>query len=197
MATQVAQGAIVRVRGESQERWQAALQRAFESGLEVFTVAGTGQHVVTSATRLDLVYICDGVQCGCEAARRGDSVCTHRAAVQYVRGQLDPEPEPCGCPRHRDSDGDPTEGDIAVALADADVAYQEYQVMRDAEFDERERQAAWEVDRAGFDAPAATSCPWCAGRGWIADPDGRQAPEPCSCPIAAPVAIEEVAAFAA
>ena len=75
------------------ERWQAALQRAIEQGVEPLQIAGTGEWVVTSATRGDTVYRCDGVGCECAAALLGgDEVCTHRAAVRYVLGTL-PEPD--------------------------------------------------------------------------------------------------------
>jgi hypothetical protein len=135
MATQVAQGAIVRVRGESPERWQMALQRAFTVGLEVFRLADSRELVVSSASQFDLLHRTDGERCTCEAARHGDPVCTHRAVARFVRGLLD--------------------------------------------------------------APASTSCAWCAGAGWVRDPDGANPPEPCSCPIAAPVAIEETLALVA
>jgi hypothetical protein len=142
---------VTRHRGESPARWQQALTRALDNGIEAFRIAGTGAFVVTSATKLDTVYRTDGVVCECPAALAGDMVCTHRAVVRTIQGRLDaalpracvwcggsgwvadPEcrqaPELCSCPRHRDSDNDPTEDDIAVALADADAAYQEYQAL--------------------------------------------------------------------
>jgi hypothetical protein len=121
-------------RAESQERWQAALQRAFVLGLEVYRLADSRELLVSSATHFDLLHRTNGERCTCEAARHGDPVCSHRAVARFVRGLLD--------------------------------------------------------------APASTSCPWCAGAGCVRDPDGRQAPEPCSCRIAAPVTIE-TPAFAA
>ena len=33
--------------------------------------------------------------------------------------------------------------------------------------------------------PARATCPLCHGRGYVADPDGRCAPEPCLCALAA------------
>ena len=126
---------VTRLRGESPERWQTALARAFAVGLEVYRLADTRELVVSSATQFDLLHRTDGERCTCEAARHGDPVCSHRAVARFVRGLLD--------------------------------------------------------------APASTICPWCAGAGWVRDPDGRQAPEPCSCRVAAPVAIEEMLAIVA
>ena len=81
-------------RAASPERWHVALERAIAQGVEPLQVAGTGEFVVTSATKLGTVYRCDGVRCECEAALLGgDEVCTHRAAVRFVLGTL-PEPEP-------------------------------------------------------------------------------------------------------
>jgi hypothetical protein len=57
-------------------------------------------------------------------------------------------------------------------------------------------RAAARFVRGLLDAPASTSCPWCAGEGWVRDPSGRQEPEPCSC-LPAPVVTEEAAAFVA
>ena len=85
---------VNRLRGESQARWQAALQRAFAVGLEVYRLADTRELVVSSATQFDLLHRTDGERCTCEAARHGDPVCSHRAVARFVRGLLDPEPEP-------------------------------------------------------------------------------------------------------
>lgn len=79
---------VNRVHGESAERWQRALSRAITSGLEVFTVADTGERMVTSASRLDILHRTDGIACTCEAALGGDAVCQHRAAVRYCLGWL-------------------------------------------------------------------------------------------------------------
>jgi hypothetical protein len=79
---------------ESPERWQKAFQRAIEQGLEVFVVNDTGERLVTSATRLDIVHRTDGYTCTCEAAVLGaDPVCQHRAVVRSLFGWLtDPTP---------------------------------------------------------------------------------------------------------
>jgi len=80
--------AVVQRHVNSLERWQAALKRAIDAGLEVFIVAGTNQRVVTSASRLDVVYLTDGRSCTCAAALAGDPVCQHRAAARACLGWL-------------------------------------------------------------------------------------------------------------
>jgi hypothetical protein len=79
------------------ERWQRALQRAIFAGVEAKQLAGSGEWVVSSASRPGLAYCTDGITCDCEAAMLGgDPVCLHRAAYWYAAGtlELDPEPEP-------------------------------------------------------------------------------------------------------
>ena len=79
---------------ETPERWEKALTRAVEQGLEVFMVNDTGERLVTSSSRLDVVHRTDGFECTCEAALLGaDPVCQHRAVVRYIFGWL-PEPTP-------------------------------------------------------------------------------------------------------
>src|SRR4051794_28641296 len=90
---------ITRQRVETPERWEKALQRALDGGVEIFRIAGTGEMVATSATKLDTVYRVDGHQCECEAALAGDPICTHRAAARFIlgwlTGQAAPVVEPC------------------------------------------------------------------------------------------------------
>ena len=80
--------AVVQRHVNSLERWQSALARAIDSGLEVFIVSGTGARMVTSSTSLDTLYSCDGRSCSCAAALAGDPVCQHRAAVRACLGWL-------------------------------------------------------------------------------------------------------------
>ena len=108
-------------RVETPARWRAALERAIAAGIEPLQIAGTGEWVVTSATRLGTVYRTDGTRCECAAAQSGNPICQHRAAVRFVLG--------------------------------------------------------W----GPLPAPPAAVCRGCAGRGFVADPDGRQAPERCFC----------------
>src|SRR5690242_11286556 len=83
---------IVRQRVATSERWQKALERAIEQGVEPLQIAGTGEWVVTSASKLGTVYRTDGVDCECEAALHGDPCCQHRAALRYILGWLTLEP---------------------------------------------------------------------------------------------------------
>ena len=80
-------------RTESAARWEKALARALTAGLEVFTVADTGERMVTSASQLDTLHRTDGTACTCAAGLAGDPVCQHRAVVRFVLGWL-PEPSP-------------------------------------------------------------------------------------------------------
>jgi hypothetical protein len=97
-----------RPRVETLERWHKALVRAIDQGLEVFTVADTGERMVTSASKLDTLHRTDGRHCTCEAAVAGDPVCQHRAVVRSILGWLPAEtpaelgiaaPAPVDCPQ--------------------------------------------------------------------------------------------------
>ncbi len=88
---------IIRIRTATPKRWQAALQRAFDSGITLYQIAGTGEAVVTSQREPGTAYRTDGTVCDCAAhTLSGDPVCAHRALYWYSRGvlELDPEPEP-------------------------------------------------------------------------------------------------------
>ena len=77
------------------ERWQRALQRALFAGVEAKQLAGSGQWIVSSASRPGIAYRTDGITCDCEAAMLGgDPVCLHRAAYWYAVGVLEPVPDP-------------------------------------------------------------------------------------------------------
>jgi hypothetical protein len=77
------------------ERWQRALQRAHFAGVEAKQLAGSGEWIVSSASRPGIAYRTDGVTCDCEAAMLGgDPVCLHRAAYWYAQGVLELDPEP-------------------------------------------------------------------------------------------------------
>jgi hypothetical protein len=77
------------------ERWQRALQRALFAGVEAKQIAGSGEWIVSSASRPGIAYRTDGIECDCEAAQLGgDPVCLHRAAYWYAVGLLELDPEP-------------------------------------------------------------------------------------------------------
>lgn len=105
---------IVEKVGRLRARWQRALLRAMDEGLDPVQVAGREQTwFVQSGSDLNVGYLVerDGYSCTCPAGAGGDAVCKHRAVVRYVVGHLeldggedrDPEPEPpapaVGCPR--------------------------------------------------------------------------------------------------
>src|SRR5215204_2204550 len=95
--TMAQQMEIRKARQATPERWQRALQRALFAGVEAKQLAGSGEWIVSSASRLGVAYRTDGLTCDCEAAMLGgDPVCLHRAAYWYAVGvlELDPEPEP-------------------------------------------------------------------------------------------------------
>ena len=88
---------VYRPRPDTPERWQRALDRAVAAGLEVFTVADTGERMVTSASKLDTLHRSDGLTCTCEAALAGDPVCCHRAVVRRVLGWFGRTPPLVAC----------------------------------------------------------------------------------------------------
>src|SRR5829696_6432602 len=86
-----------KVQQATPERWRRELERALFAGVEVKQLAGSGELVVSSASRPGIAYRTDSDSCDCEAAMLGgDPVCLHRAAYWYAVGllELDPEPEP-------------------------------------------------------------------------------------------------------
>lgn len=84
-----------KARQATPERWQRALQRALFAGVEAKQIAGSGEWIVSSASRPGVCYRTDGIECDCEAAMLGgDPVCLHRAAYWYAQGLLDLDPEP-------------------------------------------------------------------------------------------------------
>ncbi len=88
---------VVRTKAASPERWQRALQRAQFASVEAKQLAGSGEWIVSSASRPGVAYRTDGISCDCEAAMLGgDPVCLHRAAYLSAQGvlELDSEPDP-------------------------------------------------------------------------------------------------------
>lgn len=95
---------IVEKVGQLRARWQRALLRAMDEGLDPVMVSGRDRlWFVQSGSDLNVGYLVerDGATCTCPAGESGDAVCKHRAAVRYVVGCLtldgvgeDPDPEP-------------------------------------------------------------------------------------------------------
>jgi hypothetical protein len=97
MAQAVVSPVVRTQRHASPERWQRALQRVLFAGVDAKQLAGSGEWIVSSASRPGLAYRTGGIACDCEAAMLGgDPVYLHRAAYWYAVGVLerDPEPEP-------------------------------------------------------------------------------------------------------
>ncbi len=93
----------VRTTKASPARWQRALRRAFDEGVAVAQVSGSGMWVATSGTKKGTAYqlsVTNGVVWGCDclAGLNNDPCCKHRAAYWHRQGLLDldddPEPTP-------------------------------------------------------------------------------------------------------
>lgn len=80
----------------SPARWQKALKRALEQGVDVRQLATSGVWVATSGTDSTAAYVVTESDCECRAAQEGDRVCKHRALLRHVLGllPLDPDPTP-------------------------------------------------------------------------------------------------------
>lgn len=81
-------------------RWQRALGRAIEEGIDPVEVAGmAGTWFCESGTQPGVGYLVTRERCSCPAGDK-DMPCKHRAAVLAILGRLveleafDPEPEP-------------------------------------------------------------------------------------------------------
>lgn len=77
------------------ERWQAALARAQNEGIEVRQLVGSGGWIATSGSDRRAAYELDvtgGIVhgCACLAAAHDDPVCKHRAAYLVAHGIYDP-----------------------------------------------------------------------------------------------------------
>ncbi len=87
------------VRRASHERWQAALQRALDEGVQVRQLAGSGAWIATSGSDAAAAYLVSGNGCECQAGEFGDPICKHRAAYWHALGALDLESEPATAAR--------------------------------------------------------------------------------------------------
>ncbi len=86
------------VRRATPERWQAALQRALDEGIQVRQLAGSGAWIATSGSDTAAAYLVSAQGCECQASEYGDPVCKHRAAYWHAVGALDLEPKPAAAP---------------------------------------------------------------------------------------------------
>lgn len=89
---------VKRVREESPARWQKAVRRAVNEGIEVRQLQGSGLWIATSGSDRAVAYeleITGAVAhgCSCLAGLNDDEVCKHRAAWYLLVGALSPESE--------------------------------------------------------------------------------------------------------
>lgn len=66
-------------------RWMQASIRAYDEGVNVHRVEGDS-YVATSTHAPGESYLVTNWWCSCKAARMGDPVCKHRAALHKVTG---------------------------------------------------------------------------------------------------------------
>lgn len=74
------------------ERWQAALARAHEEGIDLRQLVGSGAWIATSASDVTAAFMVTEHSCECFAAEFSDPVCKHRAMLRHRLGHL-PMPE--------------------------------------------------------------------------------------------------------
>ena len=87
---------VMQTRANTPARWQAALRRALDEGVEVRQLAGCGMWVATSTSSAGTAYEVNPWECECHAGQHGDPVCKHRAVLRERLGALllDEEREP-------------------------------------------------------------------------------------------------------
>lgn len=76
------------LRSNTPARWQAALKRALDKSISVRQLSGCGAWVATSGSDAATAYLVTEAGCECVAARHGDPVCCHRAALAHKLGRL-------------------------------------------------------------------------------------------------------------
>lgn len=79
-------------RPNSLDRWQAALARAQEEGIDLRQLVGSGAWIATSASDVTAAFMVTEHSCECFAAEFSDPVCKHRAMLRHRLGHL-PMPE--------------------------------------------------------------------------------------------------------
>jgi len=77
------------------QRWERALARAINDGLDVLVCAATGEAFVESASRPGTLYAVSAEGCSCQAGAH-DQICKHRAAYLAQIGEL-ALPAPASC----------------------------------------------------------------------------------------------------
>ncbi|MBA2276234.1 MAG: hypothetical protein H0W06_00605 [Chloroflexia bacterium] len=83
-------------RANTPARWQTALKRPLDEGVEIRQPAGCGMWIATSSSSAGTAHEVTSWACGCPAGQFGDPVCKHGAALLARVGRLalETEPEP-------------------------------------------------------------------------------------------------------
>jgi hypothetical protein len=79
-------------RPDTEERWQEALRRAHNEGVQVRQLAGCGMWIATSGSDRMTAYEVTPWGCECHAGQYGDPICKHRAALLEKLGRLSIQP---------------------------------------------------------------------------------------------------------
>jgi hypothetical protein len=103
-------------RPNSLERWQAALARAEDEGVDLRQLVGSGAWVATSASDVTAAFMVTEHTCECFAAEFSDPVCKHRAKLRHRLGHLPmPERRPVSLARRRQARRDESQLELQAA----------------------------------------------------------------------------------
>lgn len=72
---------------DTPERWAHALDHALHAGVEIY-VTPSGERFASTGSHLDVIYQVTEGTCECSAAKAGDPICCHRAALRSVLDTL-------------------------------------------------------------------------------------------------------------
>lgn len=105
-------------RPNSLDRWQAALTRAYDEGVDLRQLVGSGAWIATSASDITAAFMVTEHACECFAAEFSDPVCKHRAMLRHRLGHLPmPERVPHAIRRRRKRAADETPREQPLPLA--------------------------------------------------------------------------------
>lgn len=105
-------------RPNSLDRWQAALARAQDEGVDLRQLVGSGAWIATSASDVTAAFMVTEHSCECFAAEFSDPVCKHCAMLRHRLGHLPmPERVPRPIRRRRKRSGDNTSREQLFPLA--------------------------------------------------------------------------------
>lgn len=167
-----------RQRTATPDRWQSALRRSIENGVQVFQIASSGQWVATSASKPGIVHETDGITCTCEAAVFGnDPICQHRAAYYHRQGVLDLE-----------LTAEEMAAAAAIATGDVTVIVLDEVAPVGSRFDCERCEDTGAISSANRVLPGSTfrrPCPGCRAKNAVPTMHFRPRQSPMSTPIAA------------